>query len=261
MRTDRPRRAAAILLIGSIGGIALAFVVARGSLGGADALAYWTSTRVWLAGGDPFHPPGIGWAYVYAPWMLPLFLPWALLPWPAAQLLWRGAMFLCFLWSCDWAYRRRPLATALALLVLGAPIGLILESGNVTVFLALALWAAQVAPARAGGALWAWATATKWFPAAFWFILPSATRRRGLAWIGLAILLTLATWPQALTQVGAALVWGVPRTDLSWWIRLDHLAVLWGGIPWLWRHPLTLPRPRQAPDRHERLRAPAGLAR
>ena len=58
---------------------------------GADARAYWAGVRIWLEGGDPYHPVGPFLPYVYAPWMLPLFAPWALLPWEVAWFAWRGA--------------------------------------------------------------------------------------------------------------------------------------------------------------------------
>ena len=42
-----------------------------------------------MNGGDPYHPTGPFLPYVYAPWMLPLFAPWALLPWDVAWFVWR----------------------------------------------------------------------------------------------------------------------------------------------------------------------------
>ena len=61
--------------------LAAAGMTARGEAAGADARAYWAGVRIWLEGGDPYHPVGPFLPYVYAPWMLPLFAPWALLPW------------------------------------------------------------------------------------------------------------------------------------------------------------------------------------
>ena len=58
----------------------LSGMMARGEAGGADARAYWAGVRIWLNGGDPYHPTGPFLPYVYAPWMLPLFTPWAALP-------------------------------------------------------------------------------------------------------------------------------------------------------------------------------------
>ena len=55
----------------------VAGLAARGEAAGADARAYWAGVRIWLAGGDPYHPTGPFMPYVYAPWMLPLFAPWA----------------------------------------------------------------------------------------------------------------------------------------------------------------------------------------
>ena len=44
--------------------------------------------------------------------MLPLFAPWALLPWDVAWFVWRVGTILLLLWTIHWAYRRRPLTTA-----------------------------------------------------------------------------------------------------------------------------------------------------
>ena len=97
--------------------LAIAGMTARGETAGGDAQAYWAAVRIWLEGGDPYHPTGPFLPYVYAPWMLPLFIPWALLPWDVAWFVWRGGTILLLLWSIRWAYTRRPLATA----VLGPP--------------------------------------------------------------------------------------------------------------------------------------------
>ena len=90
-------------------GLLAAGVVARGEPAGADARAYWAGVRIWLGGGDPYHPTGPFLPYVYAPWMLPLFAPWALLPWDVAWFVWRGGTILALLWTVHWAYRQRPL--------------------------------------------------------------------------------------------------------------------------------------------------------
>src|SRR4029453_16365153 len=80
---DRRRSPAMPLLFLPFGRSA-AGCVARGEPAGADARAYWAGVRIWLSGGDPYHPTGPFLPYVYAPWMLPLFAPWRLLPWAVA---------------------------------------------------------------------------------------------------------------------------------------------------------------------------------
>ena len=115
LRLHEPRRLLAIVLLGIAGAAVVVWLVARGDLVGADARAYWGGVRVWLDGGDPYHPTGPFLPYVYAPWLLPLFLPWALLPWSVAWFVWRGLNVLLFLWTASWAYRQHPLATALIL--------------------------------------------------------------------------------------------------------------------------------------------------
>ena len=150
----------------------LSGLIARGEAGGADARAYWAGVRIWLNGGDPYHPTGPFLPYVYAPWMLPLFAPWAVLPWDVAWFVWRGGTILLLLWTIHWAYRRRPLTTAVIFAVLAFPFGANLDTGNINLQLTLMLWAAQFTGPRLGGLLWALATWMKWVPVVFWPILP-----------------------------------------------------------------------------------------
>ncbi len=230
-----PRRAAAVLIVGVVGGLMVMLLALHGYAAGADAWAYWQGARTWLAGGDPYVPTGPWLPYVYATWLLPLFVPWALLPWPLAWFLWRGAMVLLFVATFVWAYRRRPGATALTFLVLCIPIGLVLDSANVALFLVVALWAAQFTGPRTGGLLWAMATAMKWIPVVFLPLLTPTGRRWGLVLIGIAVALSLATWPQTLEQIGAVSISGVPTVESGVrTLRVDHLVFLWALVPWLW---------------------------
>jgi hypothetical protein len=225
------RRIAAILILILVGGIFAAGLIARGEAAGADARAYWAGVRIWLNGGDPYHPTGPFLPYVYAPWMLPLFAPWALLPWDVAWFAWRGGMVLLLLWTIRWAYRRRPFATAIAVLTLSFPIGANLDTGNITLLLALMLWAAQFTGPRLAGLLWGLATWMKWVPAPLWVILEPRARAWGLGWLALAALLSLATLPLTVLQLQALFGFG-PRPP-----RLDYLVLLWATVPWIWRHP------------------------
>jgi len=168
--------------------------------------------------------------YVYAPWLLPFFVPWALLPWSVAWFFWRGMNVLLLVWSVDWAYRRRPLATALVFLVLTAPLAATLDTGNVTLLLALAVWAAQFTRPWVGGGLFTIAAAMKWFPAVLFFFLPARTRLWALIGLGVAVGLTLATWPQTLVQLDLA--FNFPRPP-----RLDYVLFAWATVPWFWTHP------------------------
>ena len=70
-RLRDPRRIAAIVLLSLTFALLIAGLLARGESGGADARAYWAGVRIWLNGGDPYHPTGPFLPYVYAPWMLP----------------------------------------------------------------------------------------------------------------------------------------------------------------------------------------------
>jgi hypothetical protein len=228
------RRVAAIVILGIVGGVLAAGLWARGEAAGADARAYWAGVRIWLAGGDPYHPVGPFMPYVYAPWLLPLFTPWALLPWEIAWFVWRGASILLLFWTADWAYRRRPIATTVVLIVLAFPIAANLDTGNVTLILAFMLWAAQFVGPRLSGLLWALATWAKWVPAPFWLILAPRGRLWGLVWLGLAILLSIATLPLTIVQLETLFGFGNRP------IRLDYLVLLWALVPWIWRHPAPL---------------------
>jgi hypothetical protein len=230
------RRIAAIVILALVFGLIGAGLIARGEEGGADARAYWAAVRIWLNGGDPYHPSGPFLPYVYAPWMLPLFAPWALLPWDVAWFVWRAGVIIAWLATIQWAYNRRPLATAVAVLLLAFPVGANLDTGNVTMILTLLLWAALFCEARLAGLIWALATSMKWFPAPFWLLLAPRARTWGLIWLALAALLSIVTLPLTIIQLQALFGFG-PRP-----IRVDYLVLLWACVPWLWRRPAALAR-------------------
>jgi hypothetical protein len=225
------RRLLAIVILGLLGGIFAAGLLARGEAAGADARAYWAGVRIWLNGGDPYHPTGPFLPYVYAPWMLPVFAPWALLPWDVAWFVWRVGTVLALLWTMDWAYRRRPLANAHAVVVLAYPIAANLDTGNVTLPLALGLFGAQFVGPRLAGALWAIATWMKWAPAPLWLVLAPRARAWGVGWLVVAAVLSLLTLPLTIVQLQALFGFGARP------LRLDYLVLLWSLVPWLWRHP------------------------
>ncbi len=229
---DRRRIAAMTILI-VVGGVFAAGLVARGEAAGADAHAYWAAVRIWLNGGDPYHPTGPFMPYVYSPWLLPAFTPWALLPWDVAWFAWRGGTILALLWSIDWAYRRRPLTTAIVLVVLSFPLAANIDTGNITLPLALLVWAAQFTGPRLGGLLWALATTMKWVPAVLWPVLEPRARAWGLVWLAAAAVLTLATLPATLMQLQVLFAFSRP-------VRIDYLVLAWAAVPWFWRHPDAL---------------------
>ncbi len=142
----------AILIV--VFALMLAGLFARGEAAGADARAYWAGVRLWLGGGDPYEPTGPFLPYVYAPWTLPLLIPWAILPWDVAWFVWRVGTALLLLWTIDWAYRRRPLSTAVAVALLAFPFAANIDTGNINLVLTLMLWAAQfTGPGLSGGAV------------------------------------------------------------------------------------------------------------
>lgn len=225
---DRRRVAAMVLLMLTFGFIAAGILV-RGEAGGADARAYWAGVRIWLNGGDPYNPDGPFLQYLYAPWTLPLFAPWALLPWDVAWFVWRGGTIILWLWTIDWAYRQRPLETAIVVALLGFSFAANLDLGNITLTIALLLFGAQLVGPRLAGLIWAVSAALKWIPAPLWLVLAPRARAWGLAWLAVAIVLTLATLPQTLTQLQTLFRLG-PRP-----IRVDYLVLLWPLVPWLWK--------------------------
>ena len=226
------RRVIAIILLSLTFSLLAAGMIGRGEAAGADARAYWAGVRIWLNGGDPYHPTGPFLPYVYAPWMLPLFAPWALLPWDVAWVVWRGATILLLLWTVHWAYQRRPLMTAVIVALLAFPVGANLDTGNINLQLTLMLWAAQFTGPRLAGLLWALATWMKWVPVIFWFVLAPRARVLGLVWLCLAVLLSIALLPLTIQQFQALIGFGARP------IRLDYLVYLWAFVPWLYRNDL-----------------------
>ncbi|TFG68777.1 MAG: DUF2029 domain-containing protein [Thermomicrobiales bacterium] len=228
-RLHEPRRIVAIVLLSLTFAIVLSGLLARGEAGGADTRAYWAGARLWLNGGDPYHPVGPFLPYVYAPWMLPIFAPWAILPWDVAWFMWRVGTILFLLWTIHWAYRRRPLTTAVIVAALAFPFGANLDTGNINLQLTLMLWAAQFTGPRLGGLLWALATWIKWVPAVFWVILPHGAKRWGLFWLAVSVGLSLLTLPLTIIQLQALFGFGARP------IRLDFLVYLWATVPWFYR--------------------------
>ena len=223
------RRVLAIILLSITFSLMVAGLLARGEAAGADARAYWAGVRIWLNGGDPYHPTGPFLPYVYAPWMLPAFAPWALLPWDVAWFVWRGGTILLLLWTIHWAYRRKPLPTAVIFTALAFPFAANLDTGNINLQLTLMLWAAQFTGPRLSGLLWAIATWMKWIPVVFWPFLAPKARGWGLLWLALSVALSLALLPLTILQFQALFGFGARPP------RLDYLVFLWALVPWLYR--------------------------
>jgi len=257
-RVREPNRIAAILLLSLTFSILIAGLLVRGDAAGADARAYWAGVRIWLNGGDPYHPSGPFLPYVYAPWMLPLFAPWALLPWDVAWFAWRIGTVLAVLWTIHWAYRRRPFTTAALFAVLAFSFGANIDTGNINLQLTLLLWAAQFTGARTAGLLWALATWMKWLPAIHWFVLRPRARLWGLAWLVVSVLLSLATLPLTIVQMQALFGFGARP------VRLDYLVFLWAFVPWLYRRDRPFAVPRVGPwldATRDAVRRPATVSR
>jgi hypothetical protein len=229
-RMRDPRRLGLAMILALVAGVMLAGLIARGEAAGADTRAYWAAGRLWLSGGDPYHPTGPFMPYVYSPWMLPFFVPWAVMPWDVAWFVWRGATVMGMLWTVDWAYARRPMTTAVLLVLLMFPLAANLDTGNINLPLALILFGAQFARPVLAGVLWMLATVVKWVPALFWLILSPRGRLWGLAWLALAAILTALTLPATLVQL--QVLFGFPRPP-----RVDYFVFVWALVPWAWAHP------------------------
>jgi len=229
-RIRDPRRLAMMFLLGFAGGIVLACLLARGEAAGADTRAYWAAGRLWLSGGDPYHPSGPFMPYVYSPWMLPLFVPWSSLPWNVAWFVWRGATIIGLAWSVHWAYKRRPMTTAILLVLLAFPMAANLDTGNINLPLALLLFGAQFSGPTLTGLLWMVATTVKWVPVVFWPFMSPRGRLWGVAWLIFALILTALTLPQTLVQLEVLFSFQRP-------LRVDYLVFVWAIVPWAWRHP------------------------
>jgi hypothetical protein len=229
-RIRDPRRILLMIILGVVGGLVLAGLLARGEAAGADTRAYWAAGRLWLSGGDPYHPSGPFMPYVYSPWMLPLFVPWSLMPWDVAWFVWRGATIVGLLWSVHWAYKRRPMTTAILLVALAFPLAANLDTGNINLPLALLLFGAQFSGPMMTGLLWMIATTVKWVPAFLWPFMSPRGRLWGLAWLILALVLTALTLPQTLIQLQVLFSFQRP-------LRVDYLVFFWALVPWAWRHP------------------------
>jgi hypothetical protein len=225
------RRVLAILLLSLTFSLIIAGMIGRGEAAGADARAYWAGVRLWVNGADPYTPTGPFLPYVYAPWMLPLFAPWALMPWDVAWFTWRVGTILLLLWTVHWADSRQPLPTAIVVALLAFPIGASLDTGNINLQLTMMLWAAMFTGPRLGGLLWALATWMKWAPVIVWPVLSPGARRWGLAWLAASIALSVVTLPMTILQFQALFGFGARP------IRLDYLVFLWAFIPWIYRRP------------------------
>jgi hypothetical protein len=168
--------------------------------------------------------------------MLPIFIPWALLPWEVAWFAWRGATILLLLWSIRWAYAHRPLPTAVLVGLLSFPMAANLDTGNINLLLALALFGAHFTGPRIGGLIWGLATWMKWVPAPLWLVLAPKARAWGLVFLALSGLLSLVMLPLTIVQLQVLFGFGERP------VRADYLVFIWSAVPWWWRlrHPFAV---------------------
>jgi hypothetical protein len=153
------------------------------------------------------------------------------MPWDVAWYVWRGGTILGLLWTIHWAYRQRPLPTAILVAGLGFSFGANLDTGNINLPLTLLLWAAQFSSPMVAGVLWAIASWMKWVPALFLAVLAPRARLWGLAFLAASVILSLATLPGTIAQLEALVGFG--RRP----IRLDYIVFLWALVPVLYRQP------------------------
>jgi hypothetical protein len=158
------------------------------------------------------------------------------------------------------------LATALVILALAFPIAANLDTGNITLILALMLWTTRFVGPRLAGFLWGLATWMKWVPAPFWLLLAPRARGWGLVFLLASAALSLIMLPLTIVQLQALFGFG----DRP--IRLDYLVLLWATVPSLWlsEDPVRWLRPatwqdaaarwRASPNPRRRFRAFLGLS-
>lgn len=233
------RRIAAVLISSASIALIAVLLFARGDAAGADSQAYWAAARAWLVGGNPYDTSGPYLPYVYPSWMLPLFVPWALLPWEVAWFVWRGGTILLLLASYHWAYRREPLRSSVILAALSLPIAVNLDTGNVNLLLVVVLWVAQFSAPAVAGILWALATWMNWIPVVFFLVLAPRGRLYGLIGLAISALVSLVLLPLTITQLQVLFGFG-PRP-----FRLDYLVFLWAAVPWWYLHAEDLSRVRR----------------
>jgi hypothetical protein len=217
--------------------VLIGVMVWRGDAAGVDTLAYWLGTRTWLAGGDPYAGT-CPLCYAYAPWAVPIFAPWALLPFSLAFGLWRAVTIIGLGWTTIWAGRRRPVLTALLFAGISVPIGINLDTGNITLPLVLLLWLSRRWGPNAVGIAWGLATGLKWVSAPLWLLLSPAARRAGLAALAVTALADLVLWTGTLRQVLTVAHMNRP-------FPFDYLVLLWAAVPWLWTDASLLHRLRR----------------
>jgi hypothetical protein len=229
-RIRDPRRLGLAMILALVAGVMLAGLIARGEAAGADTRAYWAAGRLWLSGGDPYHPTGPFMPYVYSPWMLPFFVPWAVMPWDVAWFAWRGATIVGMLWTVNWAYARRPMTTAVLLVLLMFPLAANLDTGNINLPLTLFLFGAQFTRPILAGLLLMVATTIKWVPFVFFMVISPRGRLWAILWLAVSLVLTLLTLPATLVQLQVLFAFQRP-------FRVDYFVFVWALVPWAYRHP------------------------
>jgi len=69
----------------------------------------------------------------------------------------------------------------------------------------------------------------KWAPVIVWPILERRTRKWGLIWLAVSIVLSVALLPLTIVQFQTLIEFGARP------IRLDYLVYLWAFVPWAYR--------------------------
>ena len=228
---DRRRLLAMGLLILTFGFLA-AGIVGRGEPAGADARAYWAGGPDLAQRRRPVPPDRAVPALRLRP------VDAAAVRAVGAAAVGRRLVRLarrddprCLLWTIHWAYRQRPLETAILVALLGFPFGANLDTGNINLLLTLMLWGAQFTGPVVAGLLWSVATWMKWAPVLLLPILAPRARLWGLVFLAASALLSLATLPLTILQLQALFGFGARP------LRLDYLVFLWALVPVLWRRP------------------------
>jgi hypothetical protein len=196
---------------------------------GYDAIAYWRLDTV-----HPYSQPNgeVG-AFLYAPPMVRIFAPAALLSWPQFWFLWTSLL----IGTCAWLGWRRTL-----LVLAFPPVALELYFGNVNLLLAAAIALGFRYPAA-----WSFVLLTKVTPGVglLWFAVRREWRSLavalGVTGVVVAVSVVLdgrlwGEWFNALAREDAAALLGRPLQSPLWLrLPLGALLVIWGARtnrPW-----------------------------
>ena len=143
----------------------------------------------------------------------------------------RVGTILLLLWTIHWAYRRRPLTTAVIFALLGFPFGANLDTGNINLPADADAVGRPVHRPTSGRAAVGARDLDEMGARDLTGSSSPRARAVGLGWLGVSIALSVITLPLTIIQLQALFGFGARP------LRLDYLVYLWAFVPWLYRRP------------------------